>query len=330
MRDKRDLILKFLLECRRVVNLIFIPWVGVLLICLLASWYSIFVVGLDVLLAPIIKAWVFLKPFFVQVLKLVPAFLLWLWVHTFAKFSGWFGEMFVAVAAYLGGWKAWSLKKGLRQAARFFMTFTARFVAVSVVLNLLFGRERKGVKRVPALVALKLKSSPFARVIDWWGNSTERQKRLLIGILLCIVLVIAGHALLGFSILLFDLLWELALVIARLLVRLWRILLPVLLRFVPNVIGNFVTKKLLPLFADIVPIIKDDHRVMYLRFNLRQRYRNFKAYLYRQSRYRRSKVREGLRPYIGQRIRDSKVSLIDAAASVSDHPDRENKKSKDS
>ena len=132
------------------------------------------------------------------------------------------------------------------------------------------------------------------------------------------MLVIAGHALLGFSILLFDLLWETVLIIARWLVRLWRILLPIIMRFVPNFIGNFVTRKLVPLFANAVPIIKDDHRVMYLRFNLRQRYRNLKAFLYRKSRARRPGVRGTVRPYISQRVRTSKGNLIDAAASLRD------------
>ena len=305
-----------LIECRRVLNLVFIPWVGILLICVLASWYSLFVVGLDTLLAPILKAWYFFKPFLLKFSKIIPAFLLWIWLHTGAKLSGWFGEIFLAIVGYLGGWKAWSLKKLLRQAARFFVTFTARFVAISVALNLLFGRERKGVKQVPALVAMHLQSSPFGRVIHWWRNSTERQKRLCLGIILCMVLVIAGHSLLGFSILLFDLLWELVLIIGRWIARLWRWLLPIVMRFVPNFIGNFITRKLLPLFADIVPIIKDDHRVMYLRFNVRQRYRNFKAFLYRKSRSRRPDVRGSMRPYIGERIRTSKGQLINAAASL--------------
>lgn len=309
---------KVLVECRRILNLVFIPWVGILLICLLASWYSLFVVGLDALLAPVIKAWLFLKPFLIKVSKVLPAFLLWIWLHTGAKLSSWFGEIFVAVFGYLGGWKAWSFKKLLRQAARFFVTFTARFVVISVVLNLLFGRERKGVKRVPALLATKLRSSSLGRLINLWETSTERQKRLVLGIFLCVVLVIAGHALLGFSILLFDLIWELVLVIARWLVRLWRFLLPIVMRFVPNFIGSFVTRKLVPLFANVVPIIKDDHRVMYLRFDLRQRYRNFKSFLYRKSRARRPGVRGSVRPYISERVRTSKGNLIDAAASLRD------------
>lgn len=318
---------RVLVECRRVLNLVFIPWVGILAVCLLASWYSLFVVGLDALLAPVLKIWLFLKPFLLQISKVIPAFLLWVWLHTGAKLSAWFGEIFVALLGYLGGWKAWSFKKLLRQSARFIVSFTARFVVISVILNLLFGRERKGIKRLPALLATQLRRSPLGRVINGWSDSTERQKRLVIGIALCIVLVIAGHALLGFSILLFDLLWEVLLVMGRWLARLWRFLWPLVMRFVPNFIGNFVTRKLLPLAANVVPIVKDDHRVMYLRFNLRQRYRDFKAMLFRKSRARRSGVRGKVRPYISEGLRNSKSNLIDAAASIRDHDATGDKKS---
>ncbi len=284
----------------------------------MVSWYCIYVIGLDALLAPIIKTWFFIKPFLLHAFKWVLAFLLWIWVHTVGKFGGWLGEMFMAVVGYLGGWKAWSLKKLFRQSGRFVVSFTARFVVISVILNLLFGRERKGVKRVPALVAARLRRSAFGRVIDRWGRSTERQKRLVLGVTLCLVLVIAGHTLLGVSILLFDLVWELVLVLARWIARLWRLLLPVVLRFLPNVILNFLSTKLFPIFADFVPIVKDDHRVMYLRLNFRRHFRNFKAALYRNSRSKRSGIRGKVRPYIGEGIRAKKTGLIEAAASHSD------------
>jgi len=308
-------LLAILVEFRRVFNLIFVPWVSAFIICLMASWYCIYVVGLDALLAPVLKTWFFLKPFLMHALKFVVAFLIWIWVNSFAKLGSWLGEILLVIWGYLGGWKAWSLKKFVRQGARFLVSFTTRFVLISVLLNLLFGRERKGMKGVPALVTNRLKRSPLGKIIHWWGDSSERQKRLLIGIVLCIVLVIAGHTLLGFSILLFDLMWELVLVIGRWLLRLWRLLLPIIMRFVPNVLLNFITRKLLPLFAEVIPIVRDDHRVMYLRLNLKRHYRNSKATLYRKSRSKRSKVRVKIRPFIGGRIRSKKIDLIDAAAS---------------
>lgn len=200
----------------------------------------------------------------------------------------------------------------------------------SVILNLLFGRERKGVKRIPALLFTQLKRSGFGRLIRWWSSRTERQKRLVFGIILCIALVITGHTLLGFSILLFDLLWELVLILARWMLRLWRLLLPIILRFLPNAVLNFVSTKLLPFFADIVPVIRDDHRVMYMRFNVQRHYRNLKAYLYRKSRSKRSEVRVGVRPFIGQQIRKKKSDLIEAAASHSDKDETGSNRSDDS
>lgn len=100
-----------LVECRRLVSLLFVPWISVVLICILLSWYSVFVIGLDALLAPVLKTWLLLKPFLIYVYKGGIAVLLWAWVQTIGKFSGWIGEMFMLVVGYLGGWKAWSFKK---------------------------------------------------------------------------------------------------------------------------------------------------------------------------------------------------------------------------
>jgi len=303
---------------------LFIPWVGIGLVCILASWYSIYVVGLDALLAPVIKLWIFLKPFLIHAWKFLLGFILWLWIHTIGKFGSWIGEMFIAVASYFGGWKAWSLKKSLRHAARFVVSFAARFLFINVLLNLLFGRERKGIRQVPALITSRIKQSRLAAVIHWWRGTTERQKRLIIGVVLCLVLVMAGYTFIGVSILLFDLLWELLLVLIRWLGNLWRFLLPILMRFVPNAIANFVTTKVVPVIANIAPVIKDDHRVLYFRFNLRRHYRNFKASLYKKSRSERSTVRSKVRPLVGERVRSSKANLIDAAASLQkdDHADK--------
>jgi len=294
------------------------PWFGIVFICVLASWYSLTVVGIDALLAPVLKTWAVLKPFLFTALKAALALALFIWFNVFGKLVGWLGELFALLLGYLGGLKAWSAKKMLRQSARFAVSFTARFFLISVLLNLLFGEERKGVKLVPKLLVSRLKDSIFGRPLLWWQTASERQKRLVLGVVLCVILVFAGHAVLGFSILLFDLLWEIVILLARLFARFWRFLWPMIARLIPNFIGNFVTRKVVPLFADVLPVIRNDHRIMYLRFNLRRHFRNFKAALYRRSRSKRSQVRRKLRPYVSEPMRRSKSSLLSAATRVSD------------
>jgi len=310
-----------LIELRRILSLLAVPWIGATLLCILASWYLISVVGLDALLAPVLKTWAVFKSFFLSTFKAIPAFFMAVWLSTFGKFSGWIGEFFAALFGYVGGFKAWSFKKFLRQLARFIVTFSARFLLISVILNLLFGHERKGVKQVPKLVHTRFMQSRFGGVFLFWGDRTERQKRLILGLILCLVLVVAGHTLLGLSILLFDLVWELVLMIARLLVRLWRFIWPIVARFIPNAVGNFFTNKVLPWFTNLAPVIRDDHRVMYLRFNVRNHYRNLKAYLYRKSRSKRLGVRHSLRPFVSSRVRKTKTKLLEEAKRASDSTD---------
>jgi len=305
-------------ELRRIASLLLIPWIGASFLCIISSWYLISIVGLDAVLAPVLKAIAFIKPFSLQLLKVVSAFFLWIWLHTFVKFSAWVSEFLVLVFAYVGGIKAWSLKKFLRQLLRFVVTFTTRIFLISIVLNLLFGQERKGVKQVPGLVVTRFKQSRFNHILLFWHNKTERQKRLFFGVVLCLVLVVAGHTLLGLSILLFDLIWELAIIAARLIARFWRLVWPLMARFIPNAIGNFFTNKVLPFCADLLPVIKNDQRVMYLRFNIRHHFRNLKAYLYRKSRSKRQSIRGNLRPYVSERIRESKTKILEKAVSNAD------------
>jgi len=312
---------KFLVEVRRVISLLAVPWIAATFICLLSSWYLISVVSVDALLAPVLKTWVLLKPFLLHAGKLLSAFFLGLWLYTFGLFSGWFTELFAMLLGYLGGFKAWSVKKFLRQFARFVVSFSARFFLISVMLNLLFGKERKGVKQVPNLLLTRFKRSRFSRILLFWQHRTERQKRLMLGLVLCLVLVIAGHAFLGLSILLFDLVWELVIILARQVVRFWRLIWPIVARFIPNAVGNFFTNKVLPLCADVVPVIKNDHRIMYLRFNIRTHYRNLKASLYRKSRSKRHGVRDKLRPLVSARVRSTKTKLLDEATRSSKNMD---------
>lgn len=300
-----------MIECRRLLSILAIPWVGVIALCLLASWYCLFVVGIDALLAPVLKAWSSVKPL---LFKVLPALLLWLWIHTGAKIAGWISELIVLGVAMLGGWKVWSLKKLVRQSGRFVASVFARFVAIGVFLNLLFGRERLGVRSLPGYTLAKLDESPLGRFADLWLKRSDRFKRLVLGLILCLVLVMVGQKTLGYSVLLFDLAWELVLILASLIARLWRFLAPVILRFIPNFIGNFFTKRVLPLIADIVPVIKDDQRVIYMRFNLRYHYRRFKAGLYLKSRRQRGDVRKRLQPLVGEKVRRKKTQLLDDAA----------------
>ena len=295
------------------MSVVAIPWVSIFLFCFFVSCYSLFYLNLDALLAPVLKLWLLIKPL---LLKTLPAFFLGIWLHTGAKIIGWLGDLATLFISILGGWKAWSAKKIGRQIARFFLSLSARFVAVSVFLNLLFAHERKGVRLLPKFALHRLSKSWLGRAVHWWKHSSERQKRLLLGFVLCIILILAGQAVLGVSVLLFDLAWELVLLLWRMTLHLWRLLSPVLLRLVPNFIGNFVTKKLIPLAADVIPVIKDDHRVIYLRFNIRRHIRRIKAWLYLKSRARRNTVREQITPMINDNLRASKTRLLSAAAEL--------------
>lgn len=277
------------------------------------SWYCLLVVDLDILLAPVLKFWFFLKS---TLFKTLPALAIWLWVSTVTKIVGWLGELLAVLGTMLGGWKAWSTKKLARQAGHFLLSLSARFVAVNVLLNLLFGHERRGIKSLPRFALYRLQSTWFGRVMQFWKHASDRQKRLLLGVVLCLILIAAGQVMLGVSVLLFDLAWELVLFLWRLFLHLWRFISPLLLKLLPNFIGKFLTGKLLPLLADIVPVIKDDQRVMYLRFNFRHHMRRFKAWLYMNSRARRNAVRSRITPLVGTSLRYKKTALLKAAGEL--------------
>ena len=210
----------------------------------------------------------------------------------------------------------WSAKKLTRQTGRFLLSLSARFVAVIVLLSLLFGHERRGVKSLPGFVMHKLHKTWVGRVLTIWARSSDRKKRLALGVLLCLILIAAGQAMLGISVLLFDLVWELLLLLWRLMLHLWRIIGPFLLKLVPNFIGNIITGKLVPFLADLIPIIKDDHRVMYLRLNFRLHRRRVKAWLYLRSRARRRSVRSRITALVGQNLRAKKSALLSAATQL--------------
>lgn len=296
-----------------MMSLFLLPWMSVLLFCLVVSWHSLYVTGFDLVLVPILKLWVSLKPL---LFKTLPAVVLWVWVNTGAKLIGWLSEVAVLLLSLLGGWKAWSLKKIARHVGRFGLSLSTRFVMVSVVLNLLRGHERMGVKSLPGFAMHKMHSTGIGSVLRWWSGSSDRQKRIVLGVALCTILILAGHSMLGVSVLLFDLVWELLLLIWFAFVKLWRVLGPFILKLVPNFISNFIARTVLPFAADFVPVIKDDHRVMYLRFNGRTYIRRFKAWLYLKSRARRSDVRSQLSPLVGDSLRARKTSLLSASVKL--------------
>ncbi len=149
----------------------FLPWFGILSFCFLISWYSLFFLGLDALLAPVLKLWLVLKPFLI---KTLPALLLWFWTNTGAKLISWASELTAMLTTILGGWKAWSAKKLARQSARFFLGLSARFVAVSILFNLLFGHERRGLRLLPRLALNRMRSTWLGTVLSFWKNRTER------------------------------------------------------------------------------------------------------------------------------------------------------------
>jgi len=298
-----------------------LPWVSIILFCVLASWYSLFFLGFDALLAPIIKSWLLLKPL---LFKTLPAVFFWIWTHTGAKAISWLSELLALLSTFVGGWKAWSAKKLMRQIGRFLLSLSARFVALSIFINLLFGHERRGVKGLPRFALHRLNTTWIGRTLHWWTARSERQKRLILGVILCIILVMAGQAVLGISVLLFDLAWELVLMLWRALLHVWRLASPFLLKLIPNFIGNFVTQKLLPLVADVVPIIKDDHRVLYLRFNIRRHIRRTKAWLYLKSRARRDSVRKRLKPWVSNELRARKSALLNAVAKLDVNKEKNN------
>lgn len=240
------------------------------------------------------------------------------------------GELLALLGSLFGGWKAWSAKKLARQFGRFILSLSARFVAVSVLLNMLFGHERRGVRFLPKFTMQQLHTTRLGRLLRWWAKSTERQKRLVLGVTLCLILILAGQALLGVSVLLFDLVWELLIILWRITIRVWRLLSPLLMKLVPNFIGNFVTRTLLPLIADVVPIIKDDHRVLYLRFNIRRHLRRLKAWLYVKSRARRRSVRKRITRLVGDDLRAKKTALLAASANMAKGKDKNNGNNKNS
>lgn len=278
-------------------------WFIVFAVCLALTLISFLVLDFDLLIAPVIKLFLVAKTAVAS---------LWLTglqiAKTLVKTLGAF-----AIAIF-GSWEAWSAKKLFRQGLRASASITTRFFAVNLLINLFAGKERKGIRNLPQWTLFKLNSTWLGQALTWWSRASDRAKRITTGAVLCLILVLAGQAFIGMSILIFDLVWELLIILFRQLVSLWRWIGPILLRFIPNVISTFVTERLLPLFSEAVPLVRDDHRVIYARFDLRERYRRLKKKLLMYSRTIRHPLRNRVRGYLPTSLRQLKDRLLHAAA----------------
>ena len=273
---------------------------------------------LNALVAPVTKMLIFCKLFFV---KTIPEW--FAWAYTGVK------KGFAKFAFFAGGWEAWSLKKMIRHGARFLVTFSARILLLTFLINLFFGRERKGLKSAPGFVLLKLKHTRPGRLVERWHNASDRSKRIITGVILCLILISAGQAFLGISILVFDIVWEFLIVLYRLAVRAWRFIYPVILRFIPNTIGSFITNKLIPFLTSAVPVVRDDHRVLFVRYNFRERYREYKKRVLKYSRAKRPAIRAGITPLVSENIRKNKSSILEKIISHKKTDNTESNKDKE-
>jgi len=243
-------------------------WMRIGLFCLLSSSLLILLFDLSALVAPVTKMLIYFKLFFI---KTIPG---WIELAYTSTKKG-----LAKIAIVLGGWEAWSLKKTVRHSVRFLATFAARTLLLTFLINLFFGHERKGLKSVPRFLLLKLKNTRVGEVIFWWSRASDRSKRIITGLILCLILISAGHAFIGISIL-------------------------------PNAIGSFVTNKLLPLITTAVPVVRDDHRVIFVRYNFRERYREYKKRLLKFSRAKRPTIRATITPLVSDRIRKNKSDFL--------------------
>jgi len=151
-------------------------------------------------------------------------------------------------------------------------------------------------------------------VIQWWANSTPRQKRLISGVIVCIVLIALGQTLLGISILLFDIVWEVLILLWRTLVLVGRAVFPIVLRILPNFIGSFITNRVIPFFANVIPLIRDDVKVMYMRTVIRERIREFKKNILKTGRRSRPTIRARISPLMPSYVREKKKVILEKTA----------------
>ncbi len=273
------------------------------LFCTFSSIVFIFFFNIDALVAPVMKMLVFCKVFF---LKTIPMWLLSVYVAV--------KKGAAKLVLTIGGWEAWSIKKLFRHVIRFAVTFFARFTFLTFLINLFDGKERKGIRNFPPWFVSSIRKTKLGLIINWWENATARQKRLLSGAIVCVVLIAFGQTLLGVSILLFDIVWEVVILLWRSLVYLSRVLLPIIKRIIPNFIGSFITNRIIPFFTNVIPVIRDDVKVMYVRGNLRERYRKYKKDILKLGRRSRPTIRTKIRPLLPNYVREKKKIILEETA----------------
>lgn len=286
---------------RRLASAFLIPWFMVIVFCLASTWLSLYYLDWNAIIAPVLKVLALAKGVFIKVIPAAAIAIILTFITTLlSKLTGVLAEAGILLKSMLlalflpiaSSWKAWTVKKTARQTARLIASVTARFVFINVLLSLLFGHERRTIKQAPATLRARITNSKAGKLVLWWHDCSDRQRRLMTGAVICLVLVAAGQKLIGISILVFDLIWELLLWLSRLLTRAWHLLSPILLRLVPNTVSNLFATRILPALTRVVPIVRDDHRVLFLRFNLRRQYRRIKCSILLRSRRKRPRIRK--------------------------------------
>lgn len=252
----------------------------------------------------------------------VTKFLVYLKTLLFNSLTSWIISAYVVLKNGLvkllllfGNWEVWSLKKIARHVARFTITFIARIAVFSFVINLFTAKERRGIKNMPRWFLMLIKTSPIGKIANTWLLMSDRQKRFLSGILLCIILIAFGHAFLGISILLFDVVWEILLLLKKGLSHIYRLIYPTILRFIPNAISSFFTNKIIPLITGAIPIIRDDVKVLYIRGNVRYKFREYKKNLLKSGRNARPAFRKSIRPFLPVYLREKKKQILHSTSS---------------
>jgi len=275
-------------------------WMRIALFCAFSSLILVFFFNFDALVAPVMKMLLFCKVFF---LKTLPTWIIGSYLILKKDVS--------KLIIIFGGWEAWSIKKLFRHSIRFILTFVARFTFLTFLINLFDGKERKGIRNFPSWFVIHIRKTKLGVIVKWWDNSTPRQKRLLSGAIVCVVLIAFGQTLLGISILVFDIVWEILLLLWRSLVYLTRGLLPILIRFIPNAIGSFLTNRVIPFFANVLPLVRDDVKMIYIRTNIRERIRKYKKTLLKLGRNSRPKIRARISPLLPNYVREKKKLILE-------------------
>ncbi len=251
-------------------------------------------VGADVIVAPIMKViaafkFALIDPFVAYALKMLVAGKSLVVGFSGVIISGVKNVILLTGIHHLfGEAKVWIFKKSGRLVTRFFLTQAAKRVFIAFIGTLFRGVERKILRQLPLVVQSYIRQIHIVdRSIKWWSRAGERAKRLVYGLILCVILVLFGHYKLGIYILLFDLVWEVVLKAFSVIAWAWRLILPVILHFVPNAlivamgkVSEFITRVM-------VPYVIHDARVYYGRLLLRI----VKARMYKYFRKRKNPVR---------------------------------------